>query len=288
LGLDYDGDECSFSSEERDKVTFKNGLNQVIQSKRFQINYTTYDIRRGQDTLRPGHGATVMMLSREESPNAHPFWYARVLGAFLINVCYSGTEQTMEFLWVRWLGVVPSYQWGLQKGRLPKIGFVPDLPGTFGFLDPSLIIRACHLIPAFVNGHTDSLLRRGPSMGHPANEVDDWEAYYVNIFADRDMFARFSGIGIGHDAQYSLPELVPKTSSDSDLDLTDASDHSDQESPTDEDIGSEGDEGLNDGDDIEDESGDLDSSQTDGECSEDSSEDVNYSDAEDDDNGPKF
>ncbi|KIO00571.1 hypothetical protein M404DRAFT_29498 [Pisolithus tinctorius Marx 270] len=153
---------------------------------------------------------------------------------------------------------------------------------------PLVFDSACHLIPAFINGHTNSLLRCGPSMGRPANEVDDWEAYYINIFADCDMFACFSGISIGHDAQYSLPELVPKMSSDSDLDLTNASDHSDQESPTDEDIDSEGDEGLNDGDDVEDESSDLDSSQTNGEHSEDSSEDVNYSDAEDDNNGPEF
>ncbi|KIN98950.1 hypothetical protein M404DRAFT_83146, partial [Pisolithus tinctorius Marx 270] len=139
-----------------------------------------------------------MMLSREEGPDSHPYWYARVLGAFLIGVHYGETEKTMELLWVRWFGVVPRYKWGFQSARLPKIGFIPDSPAAFGFLDPSLVIRSCHLIPAFHDGRTDSLLRHGPSMGRSANEADDWTAYYVNIFADRDMFARFAGIGIGH------------------------------------------------------------------------------------------
>ncbi|KIJ58626.1 hypothetical protein HYDPIDRAFT_33994 [Hydnomerulius pinastri MD-312] len=204
LNHEYDGDEQSYTSEERNSICFVNGLNRVFRPKRFQINYTTYDIRRDQDTLRPGHGAAVMVLSREQGPDAHPFWYAQVLGAFLIKVHYAGVEQTMDFLWVRWFGVVPGYRWGIQKARLPKIGFIPDSPAAFGFLDPSLVIRACHLIPAFAAGRTDSLLRRGPSAARAANEADDWTAYYVNIFADRDMFARFAGIGVGHSAQYTL------------------------------------------------------------------------------------
>ena len=76
-----------------------------------------------------------------------------------------GVERAMEFLWVRWFGVVPGYRWGLKNARLPKIGFVSsDSGAAFGFIDPSLILRACHLIPAFADGCTDSLLRHGPSV----------------------------------------------------------------------------------------------------------------------------
>ena len=131
--------------------------------------------------LCPGHGAFIMMLSRENGPGAHPFWYAQILRAFLTPVHYRGVSQMMEVLWVRWFGVVPGHQWGIKKARLPKIGFILDSPGMFGFLDPSLVLRACHLIPAFAEGRTDSLLPHGPSIVQENGSSDDWTAYYVNM-----------------------------------------------------------------------------------------------------------
>ncbi|KAF8835227.1 hypothetical protein BDN67DRAFT_1015721 [Paxillus ammoniavirescens] len=194
LNLDYDGDEHIFTDDQRCQVRFVDGLNRVLRPKRFQINYTTYN-------------ADIMMLSGERGPDTHPFWYAHVLGAFHIDVEYIGTnpctKRTMDFLWVRWFGVVPGYCWGLKQARLPKIGFIPNSSSTFGFLDPSLVLRACHLIPAFADGHTDSL-QSGPSTARAADEVNDWSSYYVNIFADRDMFAHFTGIGVGHAVQSPL------------------------------------------------------------------------------------
>lgn len=141
-------------------------------------------MRRDRDTLHPGRGPTqaVMLRSREDGPNSHPFWYAETLGAFLITVDYAGIEKTMDCLWVRWFGVMPGYHWGLKNGRLPKIGFVPSDSGTaFGFVDPSLVLRACHLIPAFADGRTDSLLRHGPSVAREKGAFDDWASYYVNM-----------------------------------------------------------------------------------------------------------
>ena len=179
LNNEYDGDEQEFTSEERNTIYFVN--NRVLQPKHFQVNYTTYDIHHEQDTLRPGHDAFIMMLSRENDPGAHPFWYAQILGAFLIPLHYHGVNQTIEVLWVRWFGVVPGHQWGINKARLPKIGFIPDSPGAFRFLDPSLVLRACHLIPAFAEGRTNSLLPYGPSIARENGNSDDWTAYYVNM-----------------------------------------------------------------------------------------------------------
>ena len=51
----------------------------------------------------------------------------------------------------------------------------------FGFLDPSLVICGCHLILVFVDGQTDQLLRRGPSVARLHGEMDDWAGYYVNM-----------------------------------------------------------------------------------------------------------
>jgi hypothetical protein len=77
--------------------------------------------------------------------------------------------------------LTPHYRWGFKEGRLPKVGFVPDSPTAFGFLDPSLVLRACHLIPAFADGRTDDLLRHGPTAARPCGEVNDWTAFYVNM-----------------------------------------------------------------------------------------------------------
>ncbi|TFY75070.1 hypothetical protein EWM64_g8942 [Hericium alpestre] len=60
---------------------------------------------------------------------------------------------------------------------------------SFGFLDPDDVIREAHLIPAFVHGQTEQ----------------EWDFYYVNIFADRDIFMRYAGIGVGHSYHIELP-----------------------------------------------------------------------------------
>ena len=129
-----------------------------------------------------------MTLSKEEDPDCHPFWYCQLLKAFSVDIHFcpggvSSAKDTMEVLWVRWLGIDPEHKWGFRHCTLPKIGFVPedgDSP-AFGFLDPSLVIRGCHLIPAFVNGRTDHLLRSGPSVVRLPGETDDWASFYVNM-----------------------------------------------------------------------------------------------------------
>ncbi|KIM60376.1 hypothetical protein SCLCIDRAFT_73469, partial [Scleroderma citrinum Foug A] len=91
---------------------------------------------------------------------------------------------TMELLWVRWLGIEPQYCWGFCEAWLPKVGFVPESDkNAFSFLDPSLVIHACHLIPSFSDGHTTTLMRQGTSIArHPAEE-DDQCSFYVNMYA---------------------------------------------------------------------------------------------------------
>lgn len=208
---EYDGDEHQFTALDHSHLHFVNNLNDVTESKTFRVNYTSYDIRRQQDFMRPGYGCTVMVLSREDGPTAHPFWYAQVVRAFHVPIIHvapdarNRSQQIMEVLWVRWLGTVPGYRWGFKEACLPKVGFIPATDdNAFGFLEPSFVIRGCHLIPAFSEGRTDTLLKRGESIARQPGETDDWRAFYVNIFADRDMFSRFAGIGVGHKAQYNV------------------------------------------------------------------------------------
>ncbi|KIM54557.1 hypothetical protein SCLCIDRAFT_31001 [Scleroderma citrinum Foug A] len=69
LGLDYDGDERSFLPEDRNSLHLTN--QRMVESKIFQVNYTTYDICRDQDMIRPGSKSSVIMtLSKESNPAA--------------------------------------------------------------------------------------------------------------------------------------------------------------------------------------------------------------------------
>ncbi|KAF8834376.1 hypothetical protein BDN67DRAFT_985369 [Paxillus ammoniavirescens] len=89
-----------------------------------------------------------MLLSNSES---HSFSYARVLSIYHGNIIYCGPgsldykPRQLEFLWF----------------VLDKLHFVPMVDEeAFGFVDPSDVLRSCHLIPGFSTGklHRDGLL----------------------------------------------------------------------------------------------------------------------------------
>jgi hypothetical protein len=178
----------SFSDDEKNSIRIRN--NTIYRVSTLRVNYTTYDMRRDFDTINSKAHPFIMVPSPETEQGAHPFWYAAVLGVFHADVQHVGNEsrdfrfKRMEFLWVRWLGVVPGYAFGKKQAKLPKIGFVPDSDEfAFGFLDPSHVIRGCHLIPSFVDGKTQDLLMTdsGVSLGRIDTEKDDWSNYTVGM-----------------------------------------------------------------------------------------------------------
>ena len=158
-----------------------------------QVNYTTYDIRRGQDTLNPRTHADIMIPASDLDPSTlcsdsgHPFRYARILGVFHANVLQTmpgqsrAREATMEFLLVRWFRLDTRYKAGFNARRLYRLQFIPETDeNAFGFLNPDDIIRAAHIIPAFAHGRTNEYL--GPSSIREEDEVDeDWRYLYVNM-----------------------------------------------------------------------------------------------------------
>jgi len=94
-------------------------------------------------------------------------------------------------LWIRWFELDQSHRFGWKVKRLPRIKFVhANNPGAFGFLNPSNIVRAIHLIPAFCDLEADNGLP-GESVGRQFEatsyagprelEEDDWKYYYVNM-----------------------------------------------------------------------------------------------------------
>jgi len=107
-----------------------------------------------------------MVKSPEIGPQAQPYWYAHVIGIFhgLVSSSHRDVKNRslhpMKFLWVQWFGMEPGrYCHGFRYARLPKIGFVESTDEyAFTFLDPAQVIRGAHLIPAFSEGHTSTLL----------------------------------------------------------------------------------------------------------------------------------
>ncbi|KAI8973085.1 hypothetical protein BD414DRAFT_425210 [Trametes punicea] len=239
-----EADNVSFSDEQLRSLLFEH--DRMYRHQIMRVNYTTYDVRRGQDIIHVGTDHCHVMVCANEEPSnldgnsslgevsddQEPilYWYAKVLGIYHVNVIditeHALQPRRMEFLHVRWFGRDPEWQSGWAVKRLERIGFVPQTDDdAFGFLDPADVIRGCHLIPAFAEGHTScllgaSLLARSISDGH-----QDWERYYVNRFVDRDMFMRYLGGAVGHGSQLvaavqKLCSLLPEDDDDSEFGIT--------------------------------------------------------------------
>lgn len=157
----------------------------IFEHKLARFNYTTYDVRRAQDTVRVGGARRDIMLLAErhdDSEDLKPrFLYARVIGIFHANVIYAGADlqvkrRSIAFLWVRWFEDVVLPQ---PPSRPPQVRF-PPMSGeaSFGFVDPSAVLRGCHIVPAFAAKrlHTDSI-----SHSPCAGDADDWTRYYVGM-----------------------------------------------------------------------------------------------------------
>jgi len=173
------GEDPKFSDTELAQVIIKDNL--IFPHATVAFNYTTYDVRRDRDTVNINSGRQdVMLPSFEDDSRTHPYWYARVLGIYHANIFYGQARkpERVDFLFVRWFGQDVEWNSGPANLRLGRVGFVPsgDID-AFGFLDPTLVIRACHLIPAFALGRNLRLLGRSTARD---SLVGDWENYYVN------------------------------------------------------------------------------------------------------------
>ena len=196
-GRTYQGDENTFTQEDRRSVYFTK--NRIYHHKTVRINYTTYDLRRDQDSINPQRRADVMLLSHEEDEtNPHPYWYARVIGIFHVfvqtrdpNTHKFSDSKRFDVLHVRWFGRDLDAQAGWKAKRLHQIGFLPaDNPEleAFGFLDPAQVIRGVHLLPRFAGGRTPQYL--GPSIIRKLSDGnEDWVKFYVNWYVRPTQFA---------------------------------------------------------------------------------------------------
>ena len=163
-------------------VLFKG--NRIYRHRLLRINYTTYDLQRDFDSINPRTNHRHIMLLSDSDDNAHPFSYARVLGIFHANIIYTGPgsrdfqSRRIEFLWVRRFEVLQDNFLAWEQHALDMVRFLPMADeDAFGFVDPTDVLRSCHIIPSFADGrlHLDRNAR-----SRCAGDSDDWKRYYVN------------------------------------------------------------------------------------------------------------
>jgi len=190
-GRPYDGDE-SYNFTDRDHMDMRFSHNRLYRHKVLRLNYTTYDLRRDQDSINPRTGGDIMLLSHEDTDadETHCYWYARIVAIFHVEVFWKKAENPtrpirMPFLLIRWLGKDLKTPTGWKARRLHRVGFVDgseldDPYAAFGFLDPEVVIRAVHLIPAFRQGFTTDLLPKSIAR-RPDERDEDALIYYVGM-----------------------------------------------------------------------------------------------------------
>ena len=189
-GIDSDDDDLQISAAERMDVYIKD--RRIYEHKRLTLNYTTYDLRRRRETISATKSVSdIMLLSRDSDDTSKlisPFWYARVIGMFHVDARLRSRPESpferINFLWVRWFGRALEDPFGDDACRLERVRFISkdDNSPQFGFVDPSRVVRAAHLIPAFRYGRTEELLP--PSYLARVKQTDDivgdWESFYIN------------------------------------------------------------------------------------------------------------
>ncbi|TFY74912.1 hypothetical protein EWM64_g9103 [Hericium alpestre] len=75
-GIEYQGDEHTFTDEDIDAVLFAE--DRLYKHSILHVNYTSYDLRRQQDSINPHTRADIMVLAYEDDDEGspHPYWYA--------------------------------------------------------------------------------------------------------------------------------------------------------------------------------------------------------------------
>lgn len=147
------------------------------------INYTAYDLRRDKDAIHLNFGNQAVLVYSPVSQGDEPWLYAHVVAIYHVFACTrtNPDPKRLELLWVRWMQRDATQLGGPNASQYTRISFIPysGTPGeAFGFVDPSHVIRGCHLIPVFDLQRTRD--RLGASMAR--DKEGDWRAFYANRF----------------------------------------------------------------------------------------------------------
>ena len=172
LFTDVDADERVFI---KDDTLYEHPL--------LTLDYTSYDLKRERDSIHLNFGNQAVMVYSPTSRDAEPWLYAHIIAVYHVFTCTvtDPEPRRLELLWVRWMQRDSTQLRGPNASRYTRVSFIPHsgVPGeAFGFVDPSHVIRGCHLIPAFDLQQTRD--RLGPSIARDAK--GDWRAFYANRY----------------------------------------------------------------------------------------------------------
>ena len=143
--------EGLFTNKDRLLLTIVN--NWIYWHRVSRVNYTTYNVQCSQDSLNPQTNSDIMMLSWD-GDNAHPYWYAHVIGIFHAMVVHTGLKlqepKKMEFLFIWWFGLDTkcSERGGWKAKKLHQIGFIEG-DTAFGLLTPPTLFMPSTLSLGF-------------------------------------------------------------------------------------------------------------------------------------------
>ena len=161
--------------------------NQIYQHRTLRVNYTSYDLQRHSDLINIWTRPDLMVLP-EEDDHTHPYQYGRLLDIFTVPIYYKGSKpitgtrrQRLHVLWVRWYERDAQFEDGFSTLHLPRLSFVDASdPNAHGFIDPTAVLRAAHLIPAFNHELMDP--QPLPDCHATRFLTEDWNCYYANVY----------------------------------------------------------------------------------------------------------
>lgn len=179
--------KTEFTSRDMLDLTIESN-NRIYRHRTLRVNYTSYDLQRRSDIINVRTRPDLMVLSEDED-HTHPYRYGRLIDIFTVPVHYKGSKQMvgarrqrLRVLWVRWYERdIHSYEDGFSTLRLPRISFIDSTdPDAHGFIDPTLVLRAAHLIPAF--HHQLASPQPLPDSHATRFLAHDWNFYYANMY----------------------------------------------------------------------------------------------------------
>lgn len=163
------------------------GGNRIYRHRTLWVNYTSYDLQRQSDLINIRTRPDLMILPAEED-HTHPYQYGQLIDIFTVPIHYKGSRpivgarrQKLRVLWVRWYERDDYHEDGFSALRLPRLSFMDASdPHAHGFINPTAVLRAAHLIPAFDHDLMDP--QPLPDCHATRFLADDWNYYYANMY----------------------------------------------------------------------------------------------------------
>ncbi len=169
--------------------------------KIMRVNFTSYDMRRGQDSINPRTHPNIMMLAPPGSD--HPYQYARVVSTFHVNAYRLDPNEPivpepelLHVLWVRWYDLDHTLPGGFNHFRPHRLKLADLGEEPFGFIAPEQVLRGIHIVPAERFGRSEqrslpyrTLMQESrcnsdastEAFADPNPRTEDWKYYYVGM-----------------------------------------------------------------------------------------------------------